>query len=152
MKRISVCTGLVLGALTLSACAADTADSAQVQQWMTDQQRTAGGELGLMTALAFQASDIADQTVDGLGEQIRMDFDEPVRIADVEFTCFGAETMDVSVYTEADGHHIGTGAVDVRCDDGPVTVDLGIGDKPASSVSVIGANAVGAGAWSVVVR
>lgn len=145
----------LIGVFALTACSAATGATAspdEVQEWMTAQEDPAGDELASMTGLADTTSDIADETVDGLGDQIRVDFHEPVRVADVQFTCFGAETMDFSLFTQAGSSHVGTGATDVRCADGAISVETGVGAELVDRVSVIGANSSGVGAWAAVVR
>lgn len=161
MTRMNAGAGTIIGAvaalsaLALTSCSAGTeatASSAEVQEWMTAQENPAGGALASMVGLAQQASDLADETLDDLSDQIRIDFQEPTRVAEVEFTCFGAETMDVSLFTQAGSSQIGTGAVDVRCDDGPISLETGVGDAHVDRMSVIGGNSSGAGAWAVTIR
>ncbi|MEJ1089476.1 hypothetical protein WDU99_14260 [Microbacterium sp. Mu-80] len=151
MKWISGCVLVAFGVLMLAGCSSATATSAEVQQWMSDRSAESGDSLASMAGLALKASDVADRTLDDLGDQVRIDFGEPVRIADVEFTCFGAEVMDVSVYAESGSGVVGTGATDVRCDDGIIGIDTGVDDR-VSALAVVGISEAGAGAWAVTVR
>lgn len=144
-----------LGVLALTACSAGTGATAspdEVQEWMTAQEHSGDGELASMTGLALQADDIADRTMDDLGEQIRIDFEEPMQVGDVQFTCFGADAMDVSLFTRTASGQTGTGATDVRCAEGPISLQPGAGAELVDGVSVIGANSSGVGAWAVIVR
>lgn len=155
MKRISGGALVALTVLALTSCSAGTgatASDAEVQQWMAERSAEAGDATAEMAGLALTASDISDKTLDDLGEQVRIDFEGPVRITDVEFTCFGAETMDVSVYADAGSGLVGTGATDVRCADGPITIDIGEGEPRTSTLAVVGVNDAGVGAWAVTVR
>jgi|GEM_PF-3260036 len=152
MRRILGGATAVLVAVALSGCAtAEVPDAAAVQEWMSQQQKADAG-IGQMSALASAAADVAaDESADS--EDVRIDLAEPARVSSIEFSCFGAETMDAAVHLVTGSSTIGTGAQQVRCADGPVSIDVaGIGELPVSAVGANGINADGLGAWAVVVR
>lgn len=151
MRRTLGGATAALVAVALSGCAAEAADAAAVQEWMSQQQRTDAG-IGQMSALASAAADSAeDESADPEG--IRIDLAEPSRITSIEFSCFGAETMDAAVQVVTGSSTIGLGTQQVRCADGRVALDApDIEGFPVSAVSVNGMNEDGLGAWAAVVR
>ncbi|MBN8205014.1 hypothetical protein JF550_03465 [Microbacterium esteraromaticum] len=150
MKRIIGGVLAIIGAMALAGCSSATATPDELQQWMDDQHAASDDAKARVTALALVPS--ADSTLDDLGEQFRVDFEEPEQLTEFEFSCFGAETMDVSVYMHTEAGIVGTAAVDVLCSDGPKTLNPGIGDAAVHAVTASAFSADGAGAWSLAVR
>lgn len=151
MRKISGGFIIALAAIALAGCSAsEAADAEAVQQWLTEQSQAAA-DVDHMSGLASEPDD--ERTLDGAlstGEAVRIDYDSPQKVSSVEFACFGAETMDASVYYEAGSGSIGTGATDVRCADGPITID--VGEKPLTAIAASGISSGGHGAWSVTMR
>ena len=151
MKKVSGGLAVALAALALTGCsAAQPPDPDAVQSWLEEQAET-GDDAARLSGLAVKPDDT--RTLDGAiaaGEAVRMDFASPKDVTSVEFECFGAETMDASVYYQAGSSHVGTGGSDVRCADGPIAID--VGEAPLSAIAASGINDDGFGAWSVTVR
>lgn len=150
MKKTSGAVVVAIAALALTGCSASqSTDDGAVQPWLERAESTAGA--AQLSGLAVKPDD--QRTLDGAiaaGQAVRMDFESPQDVTSVQFECFGAETMDAGVYYESGSGQVGTGATDVRCADGPITID--VGREPLSAIAADGTNAEGLGAWSVTVR
>ena len=151
MNKASGGLAIALAAIALTGCsAAQPPDPDAVQSWL--EKQTAGDdEAAHLSGLAVKPDD--SRTLDGAiaaGEAVRIDFESPKAVTSVEFECFGAQTMDASVYYQAGSDHVGTGDTDVRCADGPITIL--VGEAPLSAIAASGINDDGFGAWSVTVR
>ncbi|MEV7618995.1 hypothetical protein AB0N59_02545 [Microbacterium sp. NPDC089321] len=151
MKKTSVAAAVALAALALTGCSASqSTDDGAVQRWLEERADSTDG-VAQLSGLAVKPDD--ERTLDGAiaaGEAVRIDFESPRQIASVEFECFGAETMDASIYYESGSGQVGTGGTDVRCADGPIAIDVGA--APLSAIAASGINDDGFGAWSVTVR
>lgn len=142
----------MLVAVALSGCSApEPPDPEAVQQWLSRQESASVGVgIGAMSALASKTADTAAEGVDE-PEGVRIELAESARISSIEFTCFGAETMDAVVHVTTRSSSAGTG-VQVRCADGPVEIANPVDGLPVSMIRANGVNDSGFGAWSVVVR
>lgn len=151
MKKTSGAAVVALAAFALTGCSASQpTDPDAVQRWLEERAESTAGAAQL-SGLAVKPDD--QRTLDGAiaaGEAVRIDFESPQDVTSVRFECFGAETMDAGVYYENESGQVGTGATDVRCADGPITID--VGSEPLSAIAANGVNGDGRGAWSVTVR
>ncbi|GAA2897609.1 hypothetical protein [Microbacterium esteraromaticum] len=151
MKKTSAAVVVAIAALALTGCSASqSTDDGAVQRWLEERAESTAGAAQL-SGLAVKPDD--QRTLDGAiaaGQAVRIDFESPQDVTSVQFECFGAETMDAGVYYESGSGQVGTGATDVRCADGPITID--VGREPLSAIAADGTNAEGLGAWSVTVR
>ena len=152
--RAEAAAAAMLVVFTVTACSAsEPPDDTAMQNWMSQQSRASDGGLGSMTAMASTMEAVTAAERDGELEGVRLDFTESLRVAAVEFSCFGSETMNARLHVMTGSSHVGLTEEDVRCADSPVTIDLGsIGEQPATGVSADGYNEHGSGAWSVTVR
>jgi len=91
-----------------------------------------------------ETADAAEK--EGRQEGVRIEMDESERISAIEFTCFGAETMDARVSVESSSSFAGATVHKVRCDAGPEMIDTQ--DAAVSAVTINGVNADGFGAWA----
>ncbi|MFJ4045662.1 hypothetical protein ACIPV2_07970 [Microbacterium sp. NPDC089987] len=150
MKHILAASLAALAALALTGCtAAEPPGSAAVQQWLDEQDRASAGSGAFMSGLASTSETADAATKEGRQEGVRIEMDESERISTIEFTCFGAETMDARVSVESSSSAEAS-VHKVRCDAGPETIDTQ--DAPVSAVTINGVNADGFGAWAASFR
>lgn len=133
----------------LSGCAAPAVDPDAVDDWLTQQSSVdLPGSLAMMSGMAGPVTEV-------VGEQgITVTFEEPERLTEVVFSCFGTETMSVDITTtsvEPTDAEIssGTRTDDLACDDSPHAIEWG--KDAATGVTVDGLSDDGAAAWSAVV-
>lgn len=149
MKRILTAAAIGLAALALSACAAEQPDDAEVQEWLDQQTAAETGAISQLSARAGKHGDPEAASTDF----VRVSFDEPQRITEVEFACFGSDGMRGSVQVTIGASTHGSEVVDdIDCSEGPILLDLGVGDRPVDSVTANGYNEHGYGAWAVTIR
>ncbi|MFD5224311.1 hypothetical protein ACFWHT_01680 [Microbacterium sp. NPDC058342] len=151
MRRIAAVGTVVLLASVLVGCTApETADPTDVQRWLERRQLADAG-IGQMAGLAAKTADVQSAEDGGIPSGVRIDLDEPARIGTIEFSCFGAETMDAQVRITTDSH-AGAEVKRVRCADGAVRFESTVGDGQVVSIGAEGFNENGVGAWAVAVR
>lgn len=142
--------GATLGLLLVvgvSGCAAPPAgDPDAVQEWLTDQnEREAPGALATLSGLASEHDPAGEG---GIG----VTFDQPARITELVFSCFGAEAMSAAVTISMEGPETLTHSINtdnLTCADGPHVLEQVRDD--VTSILIDGSSVDHQGAWSTTV-
>lgn len=147
MKRM---TGVIVGVAAiavLSGCAAEPTppDPEKVSEWMA--QWEGKDTLGTVAVLSG-ASGVADE--DASEGIISVDFEAPTTVAELEFSCFGAETMSVQIWLSGDERTTAVRTEGLVCADSPHRLDDTADGATKLSVNAYDGHAFGA--WALVAR
>lgn len=139
----------VCSAALLTGCAAALTppNSEKVQQWMAraDAPDVEGTR---MVGLASTTEAVETAAEAGRSEGVRVEFDEPTPVGALVVSCFGVETMQVSVQLISPSAGSAGAELSVTCADAPAVIDMPSLDKTASAIVVNGYNEHGFGAWA----
>lgn len=141
--------------LALCGCAPDDPDPAEVDAWQSETGLAAeSGDdvLAVLTGVIPRDLELSD------GVQVTTDFDTPVTVSTVQFSCFGEGTMTLSISTiggEGDSTSTAYGSDPFACADSPHTLsadDIAIGGWSVSRLEAAGGENDRASAWVVAVH
>lgn len=151
MSRRSVALTLLLAVVgTMTACAPEPVDRAQLTQWRSDRQADidAGGP--------FLAVLSSDSSAGREGDRLVSAFDQPVLPGAITFECFGDGTVELQLDSDSKTGTVTTGKTTVRtvdCGDGPLDIDpASLGTDPINLVGAATTDADRDTAWFLTVR
>ncbi|MCJ1688510.1 hypothetical protein [Rathayibacter sp. VKM Ac-2927] len=151
MRRRSVALTLLLVVVgTMTACAPDPVDRAQLTQWRSDRQADidAGGP--------FLAVLSSDSSAGQEGDRLEAAFDQPQLLGAITFECFGDGTVELHLDSDSATGTATSGKTTIQtvsCGEGPLDIDpASLGTAPIDLVGVATTDANRDTTWFLTLR
>ena len=148
-RGLWVLLGAVCITFALAGCASASVNSEDIEEWRVAQQSASSGEV----AAALSANLVAGgPSVDGAGE-VTVDFDTPLTVKRIEFSCFGDGSMRAAAEARAGSNFVSAGLGTFDCSQSPHKIDVALfGGEPLDSFSFTGYDSTKDSAWYVTVH
>ena len=151
MSRRPVALTLLLAVVgTMTACAPDPVDRAQLDQWRSDRQADIDADGPFLAVLS------SESTAGQEGDRVEAAFDRPELPGAITFECFGDGTVELqldSASTTGAANTTTTTVEAVDCAEGPHAIDpASLGTDPIGLIGVATTNADRDTSWFLTVR
>lgn len=150
MSHRSVALTLLLAVMgTMTACAPEPVDRAQLTQWRSDRQADIDAGSPFLAVLS------SDSSAGQEGDRLEAVFDQPELPSAITFECFGDGTVELQLDSDSKTGTVTTGKTTVQtvdCGDGPLDIDPAfLGTDPIDLVGVATTDADRDTAWFLTV-